>query len=367
MKVSTLVLKQFRNLAPVTIFPHPNVNLIVGLNASGKTNLCEALYYASRGQLLKGERQREVINWDATWSTIKLDVEDEDIRIHLNEESNGKLVELSGESVQQRAVFEVFKVLIFTPDNLQIVKGSPSKRRQLLDRSIADIDIGYRRESANYEQVLRRKNALLKQDRGDTEVMSVYNQKLVEHGTVIIQKRLEYLDAIRPHLEKYHSELNQAHKPLILRYDSEVSYSSDIQPQLEDALKLSLTNEIQRRQSLVGPHRDDLGFEVDGVDLRRYGSQGQQKTALIALKLSQLQLFKERLGEYPVLILDDVLSELDPQRTQLLLDHLPENIQLFLTETDLSEPLRQRAGKVFRVHQGEVIELTEEEICSSTS
>lgn len=366
MKLSKLTLKQFRNLEPLTLEPHENLNLIVGLNASGKTNLCEALFYASRGQLLKGERQREIINWDCHWSTLDLIVGAEHIRIVMDNHEQTKTLELSGELSKQQDVFDVFKVLIFTPDDLQIVKGSPSKRRRLLDLSIADLDMAYRKALLAYDQVLKRKNILLKRDRPDPELLDVYQQQLVEHGTHLVRQRLLYLNELNKSLSMFHQELNQAKKPLFLNYESDVPYDGgNVSQQLDDALKLAHKKEIDRRTSLIGPHRDDVLFDIEGMDVRKYGSQGQQKTALIALKLAQLELFKERLGDYPVLILDDVLSELDPERTQMLLDHLPQDLQLFLTETDLSEPLIQRAGKVFRISQGQVEELSKEERCPS--
>ncbi len=365
MKLSKLSLKQFRNLEPLSLEPHENLNLIVGLNASGKTNLCEALFYASRGQLLKGERQREIINWDCQWSTLNLEVGSEHIRIVMDNHEQTKTLELSGELVKQQDLFDVFKVLIFTPDDLQIVKGSPSKRRRMLDRSIADLDVAYRKALLNYEQVLKRKNILLRRDRPDPELLSVYQQQLVEHGTQLVRQRLLYLNELNKYLSVFHQELNQAKKPLFLKYESDVPYDGNVPQQLEEALKNAHQKEIDRRMSLIGPHRDDVCFDIEGMDVRRYGSQGQQKTALIALKLAQLELFKERLGEYPVLILDDVLSELDPERTQMLLNHLPQDLQLFLTETDLSDPLVERAGKVFRISHGQIEELSKEELCPS--
>jgi len=367
MKLSKLTLKQFRNLEPLSLEPHENLNLIVGLNASGKTNLCEALFFASRGQLLKGERQREIINWDCHWSTLNLEVGSEHIRIVIDNHEQTKTLELSGEISKQQDLFDVFKVLIFTPDDLQIVKGSPSKRRRMLDRSIADLDKVYRKALLNYEQVLKRKNLLLRRDRPDPEVLSVYQQQLIEHGTQLVRQRLLYLDELNKSLSVFHQELNQAKKPLFLKYESDVAYDGNVPQQLEEALNQAHKKEIDRRTSLIGPHRDDVLFDIEGMDVRKYGSQGQQKTALIALKLAQLELFKDHLGEYPVLILDDVLSELDPERTQMLLDHLPQDLQLFLTETDLSDPLVERAGKVFRVSHGQIEELSKEELCPSQS
>ena len=361
MKVSKLSLRQFRNLSPLTLVPHPHFNLIVGPNASGKTNLCEALYFASRGQLLKGERQRELIRWECTWSSLSLEVAGEHIKIQLNGVEEGKTILLSGESASQRRVFDAFKVLIFTPDDLQVLKGNPSLRRRLLDRSISDLDKHYRAQALAYEHVVRRKNALLRHEASDEELLQVYNQKLLEHGAHLVEARLRFLEEMNAVLEHVHPRLNQAGSRLQLRYESEVEHSlTGASEGLQAALQRIQAREKRAGMSLIGPHRDDVAFYIEDVDLRRFGSQGQQKTALIAFKLAQLELYRRRFDEYPVLVLDDVLSELDPQRTQLLLDHLPQELQLFLTETHLSPPLLGRADKVFHVEQGRVSEVSKE-------
>ncbi len=365
MKLSKLTLKNFRNLEPLTLVPDESLNLIVGANASGKTNLCEAIVYASRGSLLKGERQRELIRWDEAWSTLDAEVGSDQIRIVLNGSDRGKQITLSGESVTHGKLFEVFKVVLFTPDDLQVVKGSPSARRRLLDGGIAELFRSHRGNLQAYEQVVRRKNILLSRERIDPELLAVYNAELVKRGAKLVETRLKYLDALNRHVARIHAELSRPAGELTLCYDSELDYGAEhtLEP-LEHGVHQRQPQERRRGLSLIGPHRDDLRFSLEGMDLRRYGSQGQQKTALIATKFAQLELFREQVGEYPVLVLDDVLSELDPERTRLLLDHLPQGLQLFLTETALSAPLAARAGKVFQVAHGGVRELDKEGACS---
>jgi len=364
MKLTKLTLRNFRNLEPVTLVPAANLNLIVGANASGKTNLCEAIVYASRGGLLKGERQRELIRWDETWSTLEAEVDSDHIRIVLNGSDRGKRIALSGETVTHGKLFDVFKVVLFTPDDLQVIKGSPSSRRRLLDGGIAELYRSHRANLQAYEQVVRRKNALLSRAPADPELLAVYNAELVKRGAKLVETRLKYLDALNRHLARIHASLSRPACELQIRYDSELDYGAErtVEP-LERGVQQRQPQERRRGLSLVGPHRDDLRFALEGMDLRRYGSQGQQKTALIATKLAQLELFREQVGAYPVLVLDDVLSELDPERTQLLLEHLPQDLQLFLTETALSAPLAARAGKVFRVARGDVRELAKEDAC----
>lgn len=362
MKVRRLILKNFRNLEPLALVPHEHLNLIVGPNASGKTNLCEALVYASRGTLLKGERQRELIGWNGTSCTLELEVDGERIVITLNGAARGKRIELGGETVTHGKLFEAFKVLVFTPDDLRAIKGGPARRRRLVDQGLIDLAAAQRHVQLAYDQVVRRKSALLARERVDPELLSVYDQELLRYGARLVAARRAYLEALNAQLTRLHPGLSSSAGRLVLRYHSEVPYGDDPAAALRAALARARARERVRRQCLVGPHRDDVCFELEGMDLRRYGSQGQQKSALIAFKLAQLALFRERLEEEPVLVLDDVLSELDPERTRLLLDALPRNLQVFLTETELRAELAARAGKVFYLERGRVRELAREAV-----
>lgn len=352
MKIERLALYNFRNLAPTELVPDDKLNLIIGPNAAGKSNLCEAIYYAAKGWLLKGERQRDVITFGQHETAIELSVNGDQIRVHLNGRARAKTIELNHEKKTQSELSTRLRALLFTPDELQIIKGRPEQRRRFLDRSIADLSREYRHVLREYEQALQRKSALLRHENPDLEVLEVFNHELIDRGNWLITKRREYMRELNKTLpERYRAICGQESKLVLVYEGSSVP--------LAQLIRDATSEEIRRGMVLVGPHRDDLRFELDGHDLRRFGSQGEQKSALCAILLTQLDLFYKRFGDYPVLILDDVLSELDRPRLQRLLQLLPKDIQIFLTHTvtdidELYPEVRAAARRIFSLENGKL-------------
>lgn len=350
MKIERLALYNFRNLAPTELAPDGRLNLIIGPNAAGKSNLCEAIYFAAKGWLLKGERQRDVIAFGQHEAAIELSVDGDEIRVYLDGRARAKTIELNREKKTQGELSARLRALLFTPDELQIIKGRPEQRRRFLDRSIADLSRQYWHVLREYEQALRRKSVLLRQRNPHLEVLEVFNQELITRGSWLIAQRRAYIGELNKTLpERYRAICGQASE-LMLRYESP-------QVSLAQLIHDMTPEEIRRGMVLVGPHRDDLRFELDGHDLRRFGSQGEQKSALCAVLLAQLDLYYQRFGDYPVLILDDVLSELDRPRLQRLLQLLPKDIQIFLTHTavdidELSPEVRAVAQRIFALEGG---------------
>nr|BAL58344.1 DNA replication and repair protein RecF [Candidatus Acetothermum autotrophicum] len=350
MKIERLALYNFRNLARAELLPDGGLNLIVGPNAAGKSNLCEAIYFAAKGWPLKGERQRDLIAFGQHETAIELRVDGDEVRVHLNGRVRAKTLELNREKKSQSELSARLRVLLFTPDELQIIKGRPEQRRRFLDRSIADIVREYRHVLLEYEQILQRKNALLRRGTPDLDVLTVFNQELIDRGSWLIAKRLEYIRELNKTLTaRYRAICGQASQ-LVITYEGPTGPLAQL---ITDAI----SEEIRRGMALVGPHRDDLRFELDGHDLRRFGSQGEQKSALCAVLLAQLDLHYHRFGDYPVFILDDVLSELDSGRLHRLLELLPKDIQIFLTETvadvrELHPQVRAAARRIFAIADG---------------
>ena len=352
MKIERLALYNFRNLAPMELIPDSGLNLIIGPNAAGKSNLCEAIYYGARGWLLKGERQRDVIAWGQHETSLEFVVNGDEVRIHLNGRARAKTIELNREKKSQSELSARLRALLFTPDELQIIKGRPDQRRRFLDRSIADISREYRHVLLEYEQILQRKNALLRRGNPDLDVLDVFNQELGDRGSWLIRKRLNYIQELNKALSARYRAICGRESELILIYEGPTA-------SLAELIKHLTPEEIRRGMALVGPHRDDVRFELDGHNLRRFGSQGEQKSALCAVLLAQLDLHYQRFGDYPVFILDDVLSELDNERLQRLLELLPHNIQIFLTQTvsDVSElhpDVRMAAQRIFALKDGKL-------------
>lgn len=373
MKIERLVLYNFRNLAPTELVPASKLNLIIGPNAAGKSNLCEAIYYAAKGWLLKGERQRDVITFGQHETAIELSVNGDEIRVHLNGRARAKTIEFNREKKTQGELSACLRALLFTPDELQIIKGRPEQRRRFLDRSIADLSREYRHVLREYEQALKRKSALLRQENPDLEVLEVFNQELIVRGSWLITKRREYIKELNKTLPARYQAICGQESELVIVYKgpyplplSHGSSTGEGWPlgrgeglTLAQLIKDATSEEIRRGVVLVGPHRDDLCFELNDHDLRRFGSQGEQKSALCAVLLAQLDLHYQRFGDYPVLILDDVLSELDRPRLQRLLQLLPKDIQIFLTHTvvdidELYPEVRAVASRVFSLENGKL-------------
>jgi DNA replication and repair protein RecF len=360
MRLRRILLKNFRNLREVELLPDEGYNLLLGANAAGKTNLCEAIYYAARGELLKGERQRELIRWGERWTLIELAIDQDLLRITLDGDERTKRVEINGKPERPGRLSEYLRVVAFTADDLQIIKGRPSGRRRILNSMLAELDLEYKFQWRRYEQVLRGKNLLLRQGQPDRELLAVYQQKLIKLGALLIARRLAYLRQMNEELRALHKRLEVGRGPLQLEYISSVPQLPEDEGELEGwlaaAVEARAEEERQRGFSIVGPHRDDLRFVSGGIDLGQFGSQGEQRLAIIQLKLGQLELHCQRFDQYPILILDDLLSELDSQRGQLLLEALPSGIQAFLTATELRPPLQELGCRIYLVEDGRVKE-----------
>jgi DNA replication and repair protein RecF len=359
MKLERIALYNFRNLAHTEFAPDSGLNLIIGPNAAGKSNLCEAIYYVAKGWLFKGERQRDLIAWGHQETALECAIDGDQARIHLNGSVKTKTIEINRERKSQSELSSLVRAVIFTPDELHIIKGSPDQRRRFLDHSIADLNREYRHVSLEYEHVVRRKNVLLRNGAPNREVLEVFNEELVDRGNWLINRRRTYVNDINRTLSERYQKISDRSTQLVLKYETTVSDTDDIRTELTQLVKQATREELRRGTTLVGPHRDDLHFELDGRDLRRFGSQGEQKSALCAALLAQLDLHHGRFGDYPILILDDVLSELDSGRMQRLLQLLPRGVQIFLTQTvtDVSEiqpEARAAANRVFALKDGQL-------------
>lgn len=356
MFLKKIQLKNFRNLNQIDITPNGRINLIIGENASGKTNFCEALYYLSCGQILKGERQRELIGWNQPVTTVELVLGTGNrIKAYLNRDTREKITTLNNKNSSPGEIYDHFQVLLFTPDNLRVLKGSPKVRRKFFNRQISDLDRNYSHNLKSYGSVVARKNASLKKEKVDPSLLEVFNEKIAEYGSIIIAGRIKYIEAINGHLSDIYSKFSIEAKHLELLY-SEDEYQGKSVGQVKELIyrriRKKAQKERQRGYCLVGPHRDDFRFLLNGKDVKKYGSQGEQKLSVIALKLAHLKVHYDRFGDYPVLVMDDVLGELDPKRRKKLLNNLPYDIQIFLTYTELVEPLPSLEGNFYKLDHG---------------
>jgi len=315
MVIKRLSVKGFRNHADTEIKLSPKINVLVGKNAQGKTNLLEAIYLTCVGRGWRTHKEREMIGFDFDDAKVRTVVKKSfgDIvieiklsraqkkSIKINDIPVAKMGELMG---QVNCVF-------FSPDELRLIKDAPADRRRFMDIDISQVDKSYFYALLRYNKVLMQRNALLKsKDEDIGRGLDIWDVQLVSTGSYIIEKRRKYLEMLEPSVKKVHSYMTRKKEDISLEY---VAY------ELERELKMAREKDMRLKTTTVGPHRDDLLIQINGKDVRSFASQGQQRTAALSLKLGELELFENITGEKPVLLLDDVFSELDDDRQERLI------------------------------------------------
>lgn len=372
MWVRSLQLSHYRNYRELNLSFSPGLNVVHGDNAQGKTNLLESIYLLSTGKSHRTSRDAELIAAGANLLTAKASVMRQTgemtLELTLGTETR-KQLRINGVTEQRIAsLVGNLGSVFFSPDDLQLVKGAPAGRRRFLDIEISQLSQTYLHHLIAYTKVMQQRNTLLKREGVDRSLMEIYDHQLVTTGAQIIVRRSQSVARLSPLAAAYHETLSSGRERLLLQYEGQVTADGEpltipaVEEQLWRLLEQRRRDELRRQITLVGPHRDDLQFQINGTDARLYGSQGQQRTAVLALKLAELQYMYEELGEYPVLLLDDVASELDPHRRHFLLHAVREGVQTFVSCTDL-EDLMVRTWPsnhaLFRVQAGQVTQLEE--------
>ena len=371
MYFKEISLTNFRNYENQKVDFHDRVNIILGENAQGKTNLLEALYIMSLGKSFRTAKDSEMIRFGSQMARVKtVSVKDgEDLTIEIGLIRNKKSLKIDG--VKKNRISDLLEnvyIVIFSPDDLKIVKDEPEKRRKFIDRELCQLKPVYYDVLSRYKKALMQRNFLLKEERIDFSVLDIWDRELAGYGAKIIAYRMSFIDKLKIISRKIHSDLTEGREELSLSYESdiplkgsgketEVALSVKSQAEIAELflniLLKNRKNDIKRRTTLRGPHRDDLRIEIGGVDVRNFGSQGQQRTSALSLKLAELILIEEETGEKPVLLLDDVLSELDRTRQRQLITSFGD-IQIFITATELSGEITShiRDFAVFKVRKG---------------
>lgn len=357
MIVKNLKLKDFRNYSSLDLSPGPGINILFGDNAQGKTNILEALYMSSTSLSHRGARDREMIRFGQDEAHIKTIVSSggRDIQtdIHLKR-SGTKGIAVDHVPIRRAAdLLGILNTVFFSPEDLNIIKAGPAERRRFLDTELCQLDRIYLSELRKYGKILEQRNQLLKSIPGDRNLLNtldVWDAQLVSAGTKIIRARQEFTESIGPVIAGIHRELTSGKEEITVHY--EPSCPAD---RMADSLFMARDRDLHLLQTTVGPHRDDLRIEVGGVDMRKYGSQGQQRTCALSLKLSEIQIVEKRTGDNPVLMLDDVMSELDGSRQKDLLSCIGD-IQTFITctGTDVFLTDHVRADHIWKVQNGTV-------------
>lgn len=369
MYLKNITLRNFRNYFQESCAPHKNTNLVTGQNAQGKTNLLEAIYLGTSTTSFLTNRVTEAINWQSNNAelTCVFDTTAETFTVLFQLSAGGKkTVNINGNKLSSGEPLPYPSAIVFTPEDLGIVKGSPAQRRKYLDFELGLLDFSYRYYYRQYQKALFERNNLLREikaGREDTNILDVWNEQLVQTGSRLLNKRLILLQKLVPLVKELFYQLTGGKERLEIRYLSSVKlapkmdYDQIVKVFFEEIYTVK-TEELLRGQSLKGPHRDELVFYINGIEARQYGSRGQQRTIVLALKLALLQLWKNETGEYPILLLDDVLQELDTGRQQSLLSRVRGQVQTFIT-TSAEREAEQKTGtfdKVIRIDGGKILQ-----------
>ncbi|MDO4552649.1 MAG: DNA replication/repair protein RecF [Bacillota bacterium] len=361
MYFKEIALENFRNYEKEKAEFHPSVNVILGNNAQGKTNLLEAIYINSLGRSFRTAKDSEMIRFGQERCRVKSRSvkggREQTIELSFGKE--GKEIKIDGvKENKSSALLERAYIVIFSPEDLKIVKDEPEKRRRFLDRELCQIKPVYYRTLGRYKKILQQRNALLKQGEADRQLFAAWDEALAAEGAPLIQYRNRFLEKLDKISREIHGRITDGKERLELAYEGNLALEKEVSLQRErfsERLQETFFEDLKRGTTGTGPHRDDFKISVDGVDVRHFGSQGQQRTAALSLKLAETELIREETGETPVLLLDDVLSELDPERQRFLIKSL-SSLQLFISAAELS-PLLERelaGGKIFLIEGGKI-------------
>lgn len=375
MLITSITLQNYRNYQQQRCEFCPGINLFLGDNAQGKTNLIEAIYYLSIGKAYRPVKDEQLILWGKQNFLIRGTLESRqgsttaEIQYSIGEKKS-KTFKLGGLALKKAEELSgSLTSVLFSPDNMSIIKGSPQERRHFLDYDISQISRSYAKNLAVYQRLLAQRNNLLKRLR-EKRVMSpeknseleLWDFQLAEVGGKIIEKRLQTLAKMNPLTRLMQRKLTGGQENIEIHYlfnrKTEIQGPTDLKAMLHAARDEALEEDLRFGTTQWGPHRDDLLITLNGIHLKQYGSQGQQRTAVLSLKLAELEFFRGESGEYPILLLDDVLSELDESRRQQLLELIQDKaIQCFITATEKSglDKMDKRQIKYFEVRQGRII------------
>ena len=358
MYIQSLELKNYRNYDRLIIEFSSGTNILYGDNAQGKTNILEAVYLGATTKSHRGSKDKEIIRFGENESHIRIHLMKQDIGhqidMHLKK-SRTKGAAIDRIPIKRSSDLLGFvPVIFFSPEDLSIIKNGPSERRKFLDIELSQLEKMYLHQLSSYNRVMAQRNNLLKQlayQRELLDTLDSWDLQLVKYGSEVIRYRQKFIEDLNEIIREIHKNLTGKKEKIVLKYDYSVNYDeflTVLQRKREIDLKYASTG--------AGPHRDDIEFMVNGIDIRKFGSQGQQRTAALSLKLAQIELVKRQTGETPILLLDDVLSELDSSRKNYLLDSI-KDIQTLITCTGLEEFINShlQIDKMFQVKSGKIV------------
>ena len=366
MKLTKLELKNYRNCKSILLDFDSDKTLIIGKNAQGKTNILESVYYLSSLKNLRAINNSELINFDEQDFQIHGTVLKSDTEIEMDyyyDREKKRETKLNKVKTTPKNFKSVLKTVLFASSDLSLVRGTPQDRRNWLDRAVSQIYPAYDERLAKYDKIRIQKNNLLKEDYIDKNLLNVFNEQLAISGSNIIFLRNKYLKEIEKIAKEKHKDISQSENFSLNYvhpfYETEPELPEDINitaKNFANQLEISKDEEIRRKQSCVGPHRDDIIFYINGTDSSKYASQGQQRTIVLALKLAEITMIKDKTGFSPVLLLDDVLAELDDLRQNYLLKSINSNTQTIITSVDtlLFDEDFLKDVAIYNIEQGQI-------------
>lgn len=357
MKIKQLELSEFRNYKTLAVEFDDAVNIFYGDNAQGKTNVLEAIYLCGTTKSHKGSKDKEMIRLSSEEAHIRMVIEKaaipHRIDMHLRK-SKAKGVAIDGVPIKRSSeLLGLLHIVFFSPEDLSMIKNGPGERRRFIDLELCQLDKTYLFHLGNYNRALNQRNNLLKQigfQKELSETIDIWDMQLVEHGTQIIRARNGFVEELNELLPKIHTKLSGGREKLYVKYEPNV-----VEPDFGKKLAQNYDRDLYLKVTGLGPHRDDISFYIGDKNLKLYGSQGQQRTAALSLKLAEIELVQKKIKESPILLLDDVLSELDRNRQTYLLESIT-NLQTIITCTGLEEFIgdRKRYHKIFHVVDGKI-------------
>lgn len=362
MKINSIEIQNFRNIDNLKL-DFDNVNIIYGENAQGKTNLIEAIYLFTGSKSFRGVRDKELVKFDCDCSNLKIEFENksraQNAEMHIDKKRTVKLNGVSKKSAV--SLGDELKAVIFSPVHLSMVKDGPSERRHFIDNALCQLKSNYRNVLKEYNRCLAQRNMLLKdiaKNSSLVDMLYIWDKNLAVSGAKIIFQRKKYIDALLPYASDVFNGLSKGREKIDLQlkgcFDYEGFTVEEIECKLIKSLEECRGNDLLNRITTTGPHRDDMEILINGKSARSFGSQGQQRSCVLALKLAEASLLKKMTDDEPLALLDDVMSELDISRQDYILNHI-KDWQVFITCCDANTILRLKNGKTFHIQNGGLI------------
>lgn len=360
MWLDSLTIKHFRNYEDIEVDFNPELNIFLGRNAQGKTNILEAIYFLALTRSHRTRTDKNLVQFEKEDLSVSgiLHKKSGRIPLEINLTPKGRVTKVN--HLKQAKLSDYIghmNVVLFAPEDLQLIKGAPSVRRKFIDMELGQIKPIYLSDLSHYNHVLKQRNTYLKTaETIDDTFLSVLDEQLIDYGCRVMLHRLEFLENLEKFGQKKHFEISDQLEELSIKYQSSINFvdKNHLKESFETALQKSRSRDLFKKNTGVGPHRDDLTFLINGMDAS-FGSQGQHRSLVLSLKLAEIELMESVTNEAPILLLDDVMSELDNTRQLKLLETISQNIQTFITTTSLDHLQNLPTNlKIFQIEAGKI-------------